>query len=192
MDESRRWFASPYRHLRRIYHELRPHVGVHRPSDDLARVGVKDEGQIQDPFPRRYVRDVRQPDPVGPTGHEVPAKQIRGGSSPWITAGGCALLTPHTVSKPCGSHQASYPPASASYSKRRQLGVYPRVTVGLAAAAMDLADPLGEGGVLLGPLRRRPAAPGLQQSTKPKQVHIAALTSSISAYRPLRCERSDG
>ena len=83
---------------------LCPHVSGHRPTDDLARMGVQDEGQVEEAFPSRYVGDVRQPDPVGPSGHEVPAKQIRRGSSPRGTASGSTLLTPSTASEPRGSH----------------------------------------------------------------------------------------
>src|SRR5829696_6724930 len=100
VDESRRGLALPDRHLKGVDHELCPHVRGHRPTNDLARMGVQDEGQIEEAFPSRYVGDVRQPDPVGPTGHEVPAKQIRYGSSPRIAASGSTLLTPNTASEP--------------------------------------------------------------------------------------------
>ena len=137
---------------------LSSHVGVHRPPDDPSRMGVQDEGQVEEAFPCRYVGDVRQPDPVGLAGDEVPAKQVWGGSSPRITTGGSTLLAPHTASQPCDFHQSGYPPASAPYSERTQLGVYPRVAVGLSAPAVDLADLLGEGGVLAAPVGGWPAA----------------------------------
>src|SRR5215211_6723434 len=104
MYESRGWFAPPYRHLQGVDHELGPHVGVHRPTDDPSRVGVQDEGQVEKALLRRYVGDVRQPDPVRTTGNEVPAKQVRCTSGLRITAGGSVPLTPHTASKPCSPH----------------------------------------------------------------------------------------
>src|SRR5215213_7726533 len=79
-------------------------VRAHRPTDDPSGVGVQDEGQLEEAFLSRYVGDVRQSDPVRTTGNEVPAKQVRCGSGPRITAGGCAPLTPYTASKPCGLH----------------------------------------------------------------------------------------
>src|SRR5215207_10876634 len=47
MHESCGWLAPPERHLQRVDHELRPHVVLHRPPDDPSRMGVLDEGQIQ-------------------------------------------------------------------------------------------------------------------------------------------------
>jgi hypothetical protein len=44
---------------------------------------------------------------------------------------------------------------------RTQLGVHPRVAVGLAAPAMDLADLLGEEGILPTSIGRRPGALGV-------------------------------
>src|SRR5215210_24710 len=161
MHESRRWLTPPHRHLEGIHHKLGSHVGVHRPPDDPTRMGVQDEGQVEEALPRRYVRDVRHPDPVGLSGHEVPAKQIWGGSSPRIAAGGSTLLAPHTTPESLDSHQSSYPPACAFHSERTQLGMYPWVAVGLAAPAMDLADHFDEKCVPPSPLRRRPAAPGV-------------------------------
>jgi hypothetical protein len=68
------------------------------------RTGVQYEGQVEEAFPSWYVRDARQQNPVGPIGHEVPAKQIRYGSSPRIAASGSTLLTPNTASKARSSH----------------------------------------------------------------------------------------
>jgi hypothetical protein len=82
MHESCGWLASPYCHLEGVEHELGFHVSVHRPPDDLARVGIQDEGQVEEPLLRRYVGDVRQPNLIGLSGNELPAEQIRCGSSP--------------------------------------------------------------------------------------------------------------
>src|SRR5215203_4250113 len=145
-------------------HRLRalcPHVRVHRPPDNPARMGVHDEGQVEKALSRRYVRDVRQPDPVGLSGHEVPAKQVWCGSSPRITASSSTLLTPHTALEPGGFHQPCYSLQTPTDPKRAKLCVYARVAVSLAAPTMDLADLLGEKGVLPPPLRERPAAPGV-------------------------------
>src|SRR5215217_3502411 len=92
-------------------------------------MGVHDEGQVEKALSRRYVRDVRQPDPVGLTGHEVPAKQVRCGSSPRITASSSTLLTPHTALEPGGFHQPCYSPPTATDPKRAKLCVYPRIAV---------------------------------------------------------------
>ena len=84
--------------------------------------------------------------------HEQPA-----GRGEWFST----LLTPHTASEPRGFHQPCYSPPSATDPKRAKLCVHPRVAVGFAAPAMDLADLLGEKGVLPPPLRGRPATPGV-------------------------------
>src|SRR5215217_7557381 len=104
MHESCGWLAPPYRHLQGVDHEFRLHVRGHRPPDDLARVGIQDEGHVEEAFLRRYVGDVRQPDLIGLSGNELPAKQIRCGSSPWVAAGGFTLLAAHATPKPRDPH----------------------------------------------------------------------------------------
>jgi hypothetical protein len=47
MHESCGWLGPPYCHLEGVDHEFRLHVRVHRPPDDLARVGIQDEGQVE-------------------------------------------------------------------------------------------------------------------------------------------------
>ena len=75
MHESRRWLAPPYRYLQGLDHELRPHVGVYRPPDDPARMGVQDEGQVERKPSRVGTLCPPARPCVGPTGHEVPAEQ---------------------------------------------------------------------------------------------------------------------
>ena len=161
MHEARGWLTPPHRHLEGIDHELCPHVGVHRPSNDPARMGVQDEGQVEEALPRRYVGDVRQPDPVRLSGHEVPAKQIRCRSSPRITASGSPFAASRATSEPGGSHQPRYSPSTATDPERTELGMHSRISVGLAAPTMDLADLLGEESILSLPLRGRSAAPSV-------------------------------
>jgi hypothetical protein len=93
---------------------------------------------------RRYAGDARKPDLIALAGLEVPTEQVRCGGGAWITASGSTLIAPRVASEPYDFHQASYPPASASYYERTRLGVYTRRAVGLATPAMDLEDPLGE------------------------------------------------
>jgi hypothetical protein len=161
MHESRGWLTPPYRHLEGIDHELCSHVGVHRPSNDPARMSVQDEGQVEEALPCRYVSDVRQPYPVGLSGHEVPAKQIRCRSSPRITASGSPFAASRATSEPGGSHQPRYSPSTATDPERTELGMHSRISVGLAAPTMDLADLLGEESILSPPLGGRSAAPGV-------------------------------
>lgn len=54
--------AFPYRHLQGVDHELCPHVRGHRPTDNPARMGVQDEGQIEKALSRRgmYVMSASQ------------------------------------------------------------------------------------------------------------------------------------
>ncbi len=64
MHESCGWLAPPYRHLQGVDHEFGPKMRGHRPTDDPSRMSVQDESQVEEPFLRRYIRDVRQPDPA--------------------------------------------------------------------------------------------------------------------------------
>jgi hypothetical protein len=51
----------PHGYPEGIHDEFRAHVGVHRPPNDLlALVGVQDEGQMLQTFPRRYVMSATQ------------------------------------------------------------------------------------------------------------------------------------
>ncbi len=61
----------------RICDEAGAHVSGKLPSDDPAAKDVEDEGEEHQPLPRTQVREVRDPQPVGCRGGEIPADQIR-------------------------------------------------------------------------------------------------------------------
>ena len=50
--------------LHGVHHELAGHRGRHRPAQDPPRVGIDDERGVAPARPRRYIREVRHPQPV--------------------------------------------------------------------------------------------------------------------------------
>jgi hypothetical protein len=57
--------TPPDRHHQSIGHELRGHVGLHRPSDHAAREQVDDRGQLEPTCGRPHIREVSNPFAVG-------------------------------------------------------------------------------------------------------------------------------
>src|SRR5437660_3433695 len=65
-------------HVERGQDELGAEVGFHRPADDPATPRVEHDGEIQEAGPRRDVRDVRDPQPIGAGRRELAVDEIRG------------------------------------------------------------------------------------------------------------------
>jgi len=61
----------------RVDNKLSPQVIGHRPADDLAAPGIKNDGEIEEPARRRHEGDVGNPQLVGPGRGEVPVHQVR-------------------------------------------------------------------------------------------------------------------
>jgi len=65
------------RHPQCIEHERRAHVARQLPADDLAAIGVGDEGEEDEPLPAAQVGEVGDPEPVGRSGVEVALDEVR-------------------------------------------------------------------------------------------------------------------
>src|SRR5882724_5846944 len=65
-------------HVERGQDELGAEMGFHRPADDAATPRVEHDGEIQEAGPRRDVRDVRDPQPIGAGRRELAVDEIRG------------------------------------------------------------------------------------------------------------------
>src|SRR2546428_1906144 len=63
-------------HVESGRHQRRSEVRRHRPSDDLATPHVQYDGEIEEPHPRRYVRDVGYPQCIRLVGYELSIDQI--------------------------------------------------------------------------------------------------------------------
>jgi hypothetical protein len=66
------------RHLERVADQGLPHVTRQLPADDPPCVNVKNDGEVAPPFPGVDVREVGQPQLVGPIRAEVALHQILG------------------------------------------------------------------------------------------------------------------
>jgi hypothetical protein len=61
VNQSWRVSASVDSHVQRIQHKLPFEIVRHRPSDDLPRVGVQDEREVEPSLLRSHIRNVRNP-----------------------------------------------------------------------------------------------------------------------------------
>ena len=64
-------------HVERGQDELGAEMGCHRPANDTTTPRVEHNGEIQEAGPRRYVRDVRDPQPIGVGRCELAVDEIR-------------------------------------------------------------------------------------------------------------------
>src|SRR5215216_4362666 len=87
VDQSRLWAASVDSHVHRIQHKLRLEIVRHRPADDLPRVGVQDEREVEPTLPGSDIGYVRNPQTIWSFGGEVALHQVRSRGS---TLGPCA------------------------------------------------------------------------------------------------------
>jgi len=63
-------------HGQRVVHQYRLTPTIDRPAHDLARIDVQNTTAVDRALSRRVLGDVRQPQGVGPIGHEVSIHQV--------------------------------------------------------------------------------------------------------------------
>src|SRR5438132_5178529 len=84
-------------HVERGQDELGAEVGFHCPADDPATPRVEHDGEIQEAGPRRDVRDVRDPQPIGAVNwRSTRSGAGRAASSRTVVWNGFRRLTPCT------------------------------------------------------------------------------------------------
>ena len=66
----------PERHVESIEHHLRVQSGCHRPANDPAAERIEHDRQIEEAGPRRNIRDISNPQHIGPIGCEVAVNEI--------------------------------------------------------------------------------------------------------------------
>jgi hypothetical protein len=193
MDQPGRWLPLSDRHVEGVQHEFGAQVLSHRPADDPAGEAVQHNRQVQPALVGALLGDVGHPQPIGSWWGEVPLNQIRRGDGVWVAAGQPTQPTPMAALQTRGAHQPGHPLATnPDVQTQPQLGVHAWGAIGPAAAGMDLADLLGERLVSHGPLRQRPAHPGViarachtqhAGKTGDRMVGFLRINQPIAAHR---------
>ena len=113
----------------------------HRPADDQPGEQVLDVREVQEPFPRRDVGDVRRPRPVRAVRAKVALHQVRSDPDPGQPDGGAPTLARQKPGETGRSHQPLDALASdADPVLEPQLGVDPPGAVGAVRVGVDLLD----------------------------------------------------
>jgi hypothetical protein len=150
--------ALSQRHVESGQDELSAQMRLHGPADDAAAPGIEHDGEVQEAGPGRDVGDVRDPQPIGPGGGELPIDEIR-----------CRLrrLVPDRRSKlpPAdalqlrGPHQAGDALATDVNPLSGQLGMDPRRAVRPSRLAVDPCNQGAQFHIGPGAWRQRSLAP---------------------------------
>ncbi len=64
-DDALPGLSPPHCHQQRVEHEFSGQRRLHRPTDDLARVQVHDDGEVEPSLPGPNIGDVGDPDAIG-------------------------------------------------------------------------------------------------------------------------------
>ena len=118
------------RHVERVQHELGAQVVRHRPADDPSAPRIDHHRQIQEPRPRRHVRDVRHPELVGTRCSEVALNEVRGRTRVAIPSRRPRSPSTRDPLDPGSAHESRDPLAIDRYAVGGELGVDPRNPVG--------------------------------------------------------------
>lgn len=164
-------------HVERRRDERCPQVCCDSPTHDLAAPHVEHDGQIEEAHPRRNVRDVSDPQRIGPIGHELSVDQVGSRSRRAVTPRRYGPFPPAHSCQAAVLHQSSYALASDPSSFFTQLRVNARRSVRLARLVIDRPYPLLKLFVLSFSRRHHPPAP---------RVVPAGGDFQHSAHRPDR------
>jgi len=98
-------FAPIDRHVERIDDELFAHVISHCPSDNSSAIDIEDDRKEEKAGPRRYVRDIGNPELIWLACSEVTIDEIRRGLRFAITHGCRDPLAPRSAVAVAFAHQ---------------------------------------------------------------------------------------
>jgi len=143
-------------HVQRCCDQRCSQVRSHRPTDDLATPHIEDDGQIEEPHPRRDICDVRNPQLVRLVGSELAIDQIGSRPRRSVAPRGHGRFSPTHACQSGFLHQASDPLPSDVRSFIFQLSVNTRRSIRLARKVMDRSYPLLKLFVLPGPYGDHP------------------------------------
>src|SRR5918992_4258747 len=104
---------------------------------------VEDEGEVEVAFSSTNIGYVRNPDLVYLCGGELPVHEVFCGGSLASARDPSPPAAPAAL-QPALAHESLDPFARAASPERPQLGVDPGRSVRVAAALVDLPNPLGE------------------------------------------------
>jgi len=161
MDEICSWLASTNGHLQGTNRQRSRHPLRHGPAHDLAGVQVQDGRQVEPPFPRGNVGDVRQPLVILPLGGEVPFQQVRRHRILLVALGG-GLVAPDLFGPQATQpHQTRHTILTASHRLGFELAIDTRTPMGLVAVVVHGLDLLDQSSIRHLPSADRPFAAGI-------------------------------
>ena len=97
--------AGPRRHVQGVEDQAGVHGAGRFPADDAPREHVDDEGDVDDPRPRRAVREVGYPGAIRSGGGEVTLDEVRGAHRRRVGAGGEPFASPTGAANAGDAHQ---------------------------------------------------------------------------------------
>ena len=180
------------RHVERVQHELGAQMIRHRPADDPSTPRIDHDRQIQEPRPRRHVRDVRHPELVGTRCSEVTLNEVRGRTRVAIPSRRPRSPSTRDPLDPGSAHESRDPLATDRYAVGGELGVDPRNPVGPSRGRMDLHDPPPERLVHARSRGRLPPAPRVVATGGDPQRATHALHGELGPVVAHELERPRG
>ena len=177
-------------------HQIGPQVVSHGPAYDPAAEAIQDDRQVEPALAGRNVRDIGQPEPVGPadggrregTPHPV---RSRGGARVGDRRAHPAALATHAA-QPGPAHEPRHPPSPDRLAALAQSGPHPGTAIRLATVCMDLANLLRQQPVGAHPRRGRSGPPGEIARARHAQ-HAAELPhrvlNGLGGDEPVRVHR---
>jgi hypothetical protein len=149
------------RHIKRVDHELFPHMVGHGPTDDATAEDVENDGKIQEPAPGRDVGDVGDPQLVRSVGGEATFHEIERRSRIAITNRRRCALAPRSTVDTAIAHQTGNSFSADTSTIVKKFCVNSRTTVRRTRTAEDRFNSIAEQRVFLRMFRRRPRRPSV-------------------------------
>ena len=140
------------RHVQSAEHQLGGKCRRHRPADDAAAIRIEHDGEIEKAGPRRYISNIRHPQPIRRFCRELALDQVRCLTATILDRGGDEPASAHTGETGL-RHQSRHPLASNMTTLGRKLGVNARRTIGATRSRVRGTDRRDQRGVGLRPLR---------------------------------------
>jgi hypothetical protein len=131
MDEAFVWSSPPDRVRQCPEHQFPLQRRPRRPSDHLAREQVDDDGQIQPPFGRWYLRDVRNPGTMRRVHRKLAIQDSGGHRVSLPTVGGTHPSAAHPRHQSSTTHQPCHLFATAALPLLLERGMHARAPIRL-------------------------------------------------------------
>ena len=148
----------PECHAQRIEHDLRVQRGGHRPAHDPPAEDIEHDGEVEEPRPRRYVRNISHPQHILPFSDKLPIDEIGSLMATVPHRRGDELATAD-AGEACRPHQPRHAPPADADARLGQVELDARHTVGAPRGRVRSADLLRQLGVRYGTRRWRTLDP---------------------------------